>query len=143
MTRPKCPECRDGRLKGVSDAVVRNHDTRNWLGATLLGSPQKRTDLYEHCDVCGWGRVFTRRERRKRPAPAPVRVVYANDHGTDVGPLLPATATSKTGAVATTRAAGYRVLTVGGIVELAVDSIDRDGTERMAWTVTVHFPSGD
>ena len=137
MTRPKCPECRTGRLKGVSDAVVRNHDTLNWLSATLLGSPQKRTDLYEHCDVCGWGRVFTRRERRKRPAPAPIRVGYANDHGIDLGPLLPATATSKTGAVAAARAAGYRVLTAGGIVELAVDSIDTSGTERMAWTVTV------
>ena len=141
MTRPKCPECRTGRLKGVSDAVVRNHDTLNWLGATLLGSPQKRTDLYEHCDVCGWGRVFTRRERRKRPAPAPLRVVYANDHGTDGGPLLPATATSKTGAVAAARAAGYRVLTAGGIVELSVDSIDTDGAEHMAWTVTVHYPA--
>ena len=70
MTRPKCPECSEGRLKGFSDATVRNHDMLNWFSATLLGSPQKITDLYEHCDVCGWGRVFTRRERRKRPAPA-------------------------------------------------------------------------
>jgi hypothetical protein len=50
---------------------------------------------------------------------------------------------SKTAAVRVCRDLGHRVLTVGGIVELSLDSIDRDGTERMAWTVTVHFPSGD
>jgi hypothetical protein len=68
-----------------------------------------------------------------------VRVVFTGADYMQRGPIVHGWATSKTAAVKAARMAGYRVMTAGGIVELATDDVSAiTGNEVEAWTVTVH-----
>jgi hypothetical protein len=62
----------------------------------------------------------------------PVLACVTGPDYTDEGVLVSTSARSITGAIRACRAAGYRVLSVGGLVEL----VDTDSGP--AWCVTVH-----
>lgn len=69
----------------------------------------------------------------------PVRVVFTGADYMERGPIVHGWATSKTAAIKAARMAGYRVMTAGGMVELATDTVSAvTGKEIEAWTVTVH-----
>jgi hypothetical protein len=69
----------------------------------------------------------------------PVRPVFTTDDSMTPTPLTKQTVRSKSAAIRLCRNLGFRVLTVGGIVELTTDTIDHEtGEEGLAWLVTVH-----
>lgn len=68
-----------------------------------------------------------------------VRPMFTTDVTMTPAPLTKQTVSSKSAAIRLCRNLGFRVLTVGGIVELTTDTIDHEtGEERLAWVVTVH-----
>jgi hypothetical protein len=69
----------------------------------------------------------------------PVRPVFTTEHDVTPTPLTKQTVRSKSAAIRLCRNLGFRVLTVGGMVELTTDTVDSEtGEEGLAWTVTVH-----
>jgi hypothetical protein len=69
----------------------------------------------------------------------PVRPVFTSTHDMTTAPLTKQTVRSKSAAVRLCRNLGYVVLTAGGLVELATDTVDSEtGSESLAWIVTVH-----
>ena len=69
----------------------------------------------------------------------PVRPVFTTEHDMTPTSLTKQTVRSKSAAIRLCRNLGFRVLTVGGMVELTTDTVDNEtGEEGLAWTVTVH-----
>jgi len=69
----------------------------------------------------------------------PVRPVFTTEHDMTPTPLTKQTVRSKSAAVRLCRNLGFRVLSVGGLVELTTDTVDNEtGEEGLAWIVTVH-----
>lgn len=78
------------------------------------------------------------RNKSRRPA-YPVLPVFTDEWGMSPDVLSKQTVHSKTAAIRLCRTMGYRVLTVGGLVELVTCSIDSEtGAKQIAWSVTVH-----